>query len=141
MFTLPAETESGDVQPMIGVKANQYPELAEDFARTRIAPSKSQLNRIGGTTLAPQTKGLALPGRPSMFTLPAETESGEVQPMIGVKAPPRYPALAEEFARDRIQPNFTEPKPVPSLGIRGLLPEKTAPGKTLKTLLKKKGGQ
>lgn len=37
---LPPTTSAGEAQPMIGIKAPSYPPLAEDFARTRVAPTK-----------------------------------------------------------------------------------------------------
>jgi hypothetical protein len=60
---------------------------------------------------------------------------GDAQPMIAIKAPAPYPALAEDFARTRILPNSLIPKPEPSFGIKGLLESPKEP------LTKIKGGK
>jgi hypothetical protein len=99
LFGLPATAGEGDAQPMIGVRAPQQPGLAEDFARTRVVPSRAQLNRMGGTTLPPETQGLALPSG-SRLALPSNAGAGEAQPMIGVLND--YPQLATPFARERV---------------------------------------
>lgn len=57
-----------------------------------------------------------------LFRLPASTEGGPVQPMIGVKAPAPYPPLADEFARQRTVPNkFNGPPSNPFNLPKGLL--------------------
>ena len=124
-LALPSETAAGRVRPMIRLRApDSYPSLAEDFARTRIVPTRGQLNRIGGTTLPSEHEGLALPPPPAPLALPATASPGDAQPMIYPKAPV-YPSLAEEFARTRIQPTRFSGPPSNPFGIpRGFL---TAP--------------
>lgn len=126
---LPERASPGDLQPMIGVKSTQPPPLAEDFARTRIAP-----NRPIQRTLQPELKGALLSASRSPFMLPSEAGPGELQPMVIVKAPAPYPPLAEDFARERIQPTkFNGPPHNPFNLPRGLL---KAPKPKMKKLSK-----
>lgn len=126
---LPERASPGDLQPMIGVKSTQPPPLAEDFARTRIAP-----NRPIQRTLQPELKGALLSASRSPFMLPSEAGPGELQPMVIVKAPAPYPPLAEDFARERIQPTkFNGPPQNPFNLPRGLL---KAPKPKMKKLSK-----
>jgi hypothetical protein len=132
LFALPAEAGEGEVQPMIGIRNTPYPALAEDFARTRVVPTKTQVNRMGGSTLPSSQRGLALPEPRPLFALPSEAGEGEPLPMIGIRAN-RYPPLAEDFARERIVPTKFKGPPENPFGLpKGLL-EKPKPSKPKKT--------
>lgn len=108
-MALTAESRAGDIQPMIGLKAPSHPGVAEDFSRTRIAPSRAQLNRMGGTILPSETEGLQLGNGPVMRALPEVAGGGDVEPMVGIRKI-AYPPLADPFAKMRVRPNsFAEP--------------------------------
>jgi len=110
---LPSSATAGDVQPMVGVRSPNQPALAEDFSRTRIVPTRGELKRMGGTTLAPTTQGLALPEGGSLLRLPSTTDAGESQPMIGIRND--YPQLASPFARERVPANvFARAEAIPT---------------------------
>jgi hypothetical protein len=100
-----------------------YPRLGADTGETVGEPGGSDFSqgdfpaREAVITRAPEI----LP------RLPASSSAGELQPMIAIKAPPKYPPLAEDFARTRVTPNtFKGPS---SNMLNGLLPKRASRAK------------
>lgn len=123
-FRLPGTASDGDVQPMLGIRADAHPGVAGDFSRTRVVPSGGELTRMGGTTLPPETKGLTLSAGPQLLRLPSTAGAGEVQPMIGVRSD--YPELASPFARERVPANVFNRPETPSNPLFRVGPDGTA---------------
>ena len=118
---LPVNASGGEAQPMIGVKSTAPPSVLNDYAKTRIVPTKGELTRMGGTTLPPETNGLSLPAGLQRFSLPSSVTGGPVEPMIWEKGNP-YPTLAEDYAKTRIDPTkFNGPPDNPLGQLKGFL--------------------
>lgn len=100
---LPAIASEGELQPMVWPKANPYPDLAEDFSRTRIVPSRS---KIPSTTLPSETKGLML-GAGERLGLPADVGEQTVDPRFLQKQ--SYPSLNKGTTIEK-SPVFFPPK-------------------------------
>lgn len=102
---LPATASEGDLKPMIWPKANAYPGLAEDFASTRIVPSRS---KIPSTTLPSETNGLML-GAGERLGLPADVGEQNIDPRFLQKRD--YPALNAATAIEKPPVVFSPKRP------------------------------
>lgn len=109
---LPSNTNAGEAQPMVAIKSSQPASVPEQYARTRVVPTKGELRRIGGTTLPPEHQGLSLPSGSTLLRLPSSTTPGEVQTMVGILND--YPELASGFAREKTPTIFSPKESIPS---------------------------
>src|SRR5271165_2844819 len=108
----------------LGIKegfANAGPRPNLGAYRPPSEPLMLESNVAGNADFGPRSMAPGgFPARPNIVTpppitprgLPATTGGGEVQPMIGIRAP-QYPALAQPFARERISPTiFNAPEEI-----------------------------
>lgn len=105
---LPASASAGESEPMLWEKRTPPPGLAEDYARTRVSPTQGEFARMGGVSLPTTERGLSLSSPRDLLGLPAESASGDAQPMIWERRTPP-PAADSDFARTRIRPTEFSP--------------------------------